>query len=46
MSRLSEGGGFPVMERRWQLPAHIAFVAAIGAVVMAAQACGGSAGED
>jgi len=35
-----------VVKRRWQLSALIAFVAAIGAVVILAQACGGSAGED
>jgi hypothetical protein len=47
MSRLSERGGFPVVKRRWQLSALIAFVAAVGAVVVLAQACGGgSTGED
>jgi len=36
-----------VVKRRWQLHALIAFVAAVGIVVMLAQACGGgSAGED
>jgi len=36
-----------VVKRRWQLRALVAFVAAIGAVTMLAQACGGgSAGED
>lgn len=36
-----------MVKRRWQLSALIVFVAAIGAVVILAQACGGgSAGED
>jgi hypothetical protein len=45
-SKLSQGGLFPVVKRRWQLCAGIAFIAAIGAAVVLAQACGsGSAGE-
>jgi hypothetical protein len=35
-----------VVKRRWQVRALIAFVAAVGAAVLLAQACGGSAGED
>jgi hypothetical protein len=35
-----------VVKRRWQVRAVIAFAAAIGAVVVLAQACGGSTGED
>jgi len=35
-----------VLKRRWQLSALIAFVAAAASVVILAQACGGSAGED
>ena len=35
-----------MVKRRWQLSALIAFVAAMGAVVVLAQACGGSAGVD
>ena len=35
-----------MVKRRWQLRDLIAFVAAIAAVTMLAQACGGSAGED
>ena len=35
------------MTPRWQLPAQVVFVAALGGVVMLAQACGGgSTGED
>ena len=39
--RLSEEGGFPVVKRRWQVCAWMVFVAAVGIVVMLAQACGG-----
>jgi len=45
--RYRKEGGFAVVKRKWQVRAGIAFVVAIGVVVLLAQACGGgSAGED
>jgi len=42
---LSEEGEVLVMKRGWQVCAAIALVAAMGGIVILAQACGGSGGE-